>query len=63
MDILYPYWCYLGVPMDRVSFTLWAALLNSYISSGAVIPENRSHEIVSVITSYSIHYTKLYEKI
>ncbi|MDA3957361.1 NAD(P)/FAD-dependent oxidoreductase [Oceanispirochaeta sp.] len=46
-DILYAYWCYLGVPMDRMSFTLWAALLNSYIASGAVIPKDRSHEIAS----------------
>jgi phytoene dehydrogenase-like protein len=46
-DILYPYWCYLGVPMGRVSFTIWAALLNSYILSGAVIPSLRSHEIAS----------------
>lgn len=46
-DILYPYWCYLGVPMDRMSFTIWAALLNTYITGGAVIPKLRSHEIAS----------------
>jgi len=46
-DILYAYWCYLGVPMDRMSFSIWAALLNSYISGGAVIPKLRSHEISS----------------
>jgi prolycopene isomerase len=33
-DILYPYWCYLGVPMDRISFTIWAALLNTCITGG-----------------------------
>ena len=46
-DIIYPYWCYLGVPTDRMSFSIWAALLNSYISGGAVIPRHRSHEISS----------------
>ncbi|MBN2051384.1 MAG: NAD(P)/FAD-dependent oxidoreductase [Spirochaetales bacterium] len=46
-DLLYPYWCYLGVPTNRLSFTIWAALLNSYISGGAVIPRHRSHEISS----------------
>ena len=46
-DIIYPYWCYLGVPSSRVSFSIWAALLNSYISSGAVIPAMRSHELSS----------------
>lgn len=46
-DLMYPYWCYLGVPMDRISFSIWAALLNSYISFGAVIPRFRSHEISS----------------
>lgn len=46
-DIIYPYWCYLGVPTNRVSFSIWAALLNSYISSGAVIPSMRSHELAS----------------
>ncbi len=47
LDILYPYWCYLGVPADRMSFPIWASLLDSYISSGAVIPRFRSHEISS----------------
>lgn len=46
-DIIYPYWCYLGVPANRVSFSIWAALLNSYISSGAVIPAMRSHELAA----------------
>lgn len=50
-DILYPYWCYLGVPGNRLSFSIWAALLNSYISSGAVIPAMRSHELASGLVS------------
>lgn len=47
LDLMYPYWCYLGVPAERLSFTIWASLLDSYISSGAVIPNLRSHEISS----------------
>ncbi|MDP3176829.1 MAG: NAD(P)/FAD-dependent oxidoreductase [Spirochaetaceae bacterium] len=47
MDLIYPYWCYLGVPADRLSFSIWAALVNSYVSAGAVIPRLRSHEIAS----------------
>lgn len=46
-DILYPYWCYLGVPMARVSFSLWASMLNAYIGHSAAIPRFRSHEISS----------------
>ena len=46
-DLLFAYWCYLGVPDSRLSFPIWASLLHSYISSGAVIPALRSHEIAS----------------
>lgn len=46
-ELIYPYWCYLGVPMDRISFSIWGTMLNSYISKNAVIPSMRSHEIAS----------------
>jgi phytoene dehydrogenase-like protein len=46
-DLLYPYWCYLGVPMNRVSFSIWAAMFHAYLAAGAVIPKLRSHEISS----------------
>lgn len=46
-DLLYPYWCYLGVPMDRLSFPIWAALLDVYVTNNAVIPKMRSHEMSS----------------
>lgn len=45
LDMIYPYWCYLGVPASRMSFSIWAALLDTYISAGALIPKLRSHEI------------------
>lgn len=46
-DLLNPYWCYLGVPMKRLSFSIWASLLDSYITNPAVIPRMRSHEIAT----------------
>lgn len=47
-DIMAPYWCYLGVPLNRVSFPIWGTLLTSFFSnSRAVIPTMRSHEISS----------------
>lgn len=41
--ILHAYWCYLGIPLDKLSFTIWAAMLHSYITKGAYIPTNTSH--------------------
>ena len=49
LDLLYPYFCYIGVPESRQSFMLSAALLYSYIGFGAVIPRMRSHEIASAM--------------
>ena len=46
-NIIYPYWCYLGVPENRLSFSIWASMLYAYISSGAAIPKLRSHEIAA----------------
>jgi phytoene dehydrogenase-like protein len=48
-DILYPYWCYLGVPASRLSFTLWAALLYTYLAGGAFIPSRRSHGLAAAM--------------
>jgi len=48
-NILYPYWCYLGVPMSRLSFTIWGAMLYTYISAGAYVPLRRSHELASAL--------------
>ena len=44
-NVIYPYWCYLGVPESRLSFSIWASMLYAYISSGAAVPKLRSHEI------------------
>ncbi len=49
VKILSPYWCYLGIPMSRLSFTLWAAMVIDYLDYGAYIPRMRSHELASAM--------------
>jgi phytoene dehydrogenase-like protein len=49
VKILYPYWCYLGLPTSRMSFTIWAAMLLEYLERGAYIPRMRSHELASAM--------------
>ena len=44
-DILSTYWPYLGVDLERLSFVHYAVMLYKYISKGAYIPKNTSHEI------------------
>lgn len=41
--ILNAYWCYLGLPMSRINFTLFASMILVYIEKGGWIPVNRSH--------------------
>jgi phytoene dehydrogenase-like protein len=48
-EILYAYWCFLGVPASRLSFTLWGAMLCTYLASGAFIPRSRSHGLASAM--------------
>jgi phytoene dehydrogenase-like protein len=48
-DILYPYWCFLGVPAGRLSFTIWGALLYTYLASGAFVPRGRSHALAAAM--------------
>ncbi len=42
--ILNAYWAYLGLPISRINFTIFAAMVNSYITRGAYIPRYRSTE-------------------
>lgn len=42
-QMLYPYWCYIGVPTSRLNFTIFAVMLYSYLSRGAYIPRLNSH--------------------
>ena len=44
-NLIYPYWCYLGVATNRISFPLWASMIFSYLNFGAFIPKGRSHAI------------------
>lgn len=44
-DIFTAYWLYLGVDCDRLSFIHYISMVYMYLSIGAVIPKNRSHEI------------------
>ncbi|MDF1567542.1 MAG: NAD(P)/FAD-dependent oxidoreductase [Spirochaetaceae bacterium] len=46
-NLIYPYWCYLGVGTHRVSFSIWGSLIHSYLKFGAVIPSTRSHGITA----------------
>ena len=41
--IITAYWCYLGPGVSTVSFSLFAAMFNRYITKGAYIPRLRSH--------------------
>ena len=70
LDMIYPYWCYLGIPVNRLSFTIWALVLYSYILKGAYIPRYTSHGMSSAIdarirelggrTEYSTRVTKIF---
>jgi prolycopene isomerase len=48
-DILNAYWCYLGLPTSRINFTIFAAMINTYIKRGAYIPRHRSTEFTLAI--------------
>ncbi len=39
------YWCYLGATEEEMSFGLYANMLYLYITEGAGMPANRSHEM------------------
>ncbi|MBD3193441.1 MAG: FAD-dependent oxidoreductase [Candidatus Lokiarchaeota archaeon] len=41
--ILNAYWAYLGLPTERINFTIFASMILVYIEKGAYIPKNRSH--------------------
>jgi prolycopene isomerase len=47
--ILNAYWAYLGLPMNRINFTLFASMVLVYIEKGAYIPRYRSHGYTSAL--------------
>ena len=48
-DILNGYWAYLGIPMSRMNFTLYAVMVLSFAEIGGWIPTNRSHGFTTAI--------------
>lgn len=42
-DILSSYWVYLGPPVSRCGFTIYATMLYSLLDEGAFVPRYRSH--------------------
>jgi len=47
--ILNAYWAYLGLPANRINFTIFASMVLVYIEKGAYIPKNRSHGYTTAI--------------
>lgn len=44
VDILTPYWIYVGEPMDNLPFTIYAYCMADYFA-GSFVPRRRSHEM------------------
>lgn len=67
--IIGAYWCYLGVAVKDVSFTIFAAMFNRYITKEAYIPRYRSHEFTTALDvkirelGGEIHYNTRVERI
>ena len=47
--ILNGYWAYIGLPMSRMNFTLYAMMVLSFAEIGGWIPTNRSHGYTTAI--------------
>ena len=47
--ILNGYWAYLGLPMSRMNFTLYAMMVLSFAEIGGWVPTNRSHGYTTAI--------------
>jgi prolycopene isomerase len=67
--ILNAYWCYLGLPDNRINFTLFASMVLVYIEKGGWIPINRSHGYTTALDARirefggDINYNTKVEKI
>jgi ferredoxin-NADP reductase/phytoene dehydrogenase-like protein len=49
LDLIYPYWCYIGLPVNRLAFTIWALVLYDYLLRGAHVPKERSHGMSAAV--------------
>jgi phytoene dehydrogenase-like protein len=47
--ILHAQWTYIGPPTSRMSFTIYAAMMNKFINTSAYIPRNRSHQFSTAL--------------
>ena len=47
--ILNGYWAYLGLPMSRMNFTMYSAMVLSYLEIGGWVPTDRSHGYTTAI--------------
>jgi phytoene dehydrogenase-like protein len=45
LSILGVFWPYIGIPFDRMSFTIWATAINSVLTRGCYVPTMTSHRI------------------
>lgn len=45
VDILTPYWIYVGNPMSSLPFTIYAFLMADYFRGGSYVPHKYSHEM------------------
>ncbi|MCE5262947.1 MAG: FAD-dependent oxidoreductase [Deltaproteobacteria bacterium] len=69
LDLIYPYWAYIGLPVNRLAFTIWALVLYDYFLRGAYIPKERSHGMSAAVdariramggrTEYGIRVAKI----
>jgi prolycopene isomerase len=49
LSILGVFWPYIGIPFDRMSFTIWATAINSVLTRGCYVPTMTSHQISTVL--------------
>ncbi|MCR4616022.1 MAG: NAD(P)/FAD-dependent oxidoreductase [Clostridiales bacterium] len=48
-NIINAYWDYLGIPCDEIGFIHYSSMVRDYITTGAVAPKSRSHEISTAV--------------
>ena len=55
VDILTPYWIYVGNPMSTLPFTIYAFLMADYFRGGSYVPAKYSHEMSMKLQATSVH--------
>ena len=48
-QILNAYWAFLGIPTNRLDFTIFALMVHSFMKNGGYIPKYRSHEYTTAL--------------